>query len=395
MRFLLLGLFLPVLFLAGCWDKREINDLALVLAAGIDKKKDKTIELSVQLAVPQAMGGGQQGMGSGVGGGGEGRTVIVGTADGVTVFDAMSKLQEKIPRRIFWGHNRVIVIGEEMAREGIGPQLDFFVRYVQPRLRAYLFVSKGKAAEVLNILSPLENSSAELARELANFRFGLRVTVKDFLQMLNGDSGAAALPWLEVAPTGSGKDEKEPKTLRLNGTVIFKEDKMVGRVDDKVTRGLLWVRDEIELAAITIVQDTGRGLISLELLRSRTELVPEIKDGKWTMTVKVDTVNDIVEDGANLDVMDPRIVRDLEKEVGEDIENRIRQALNKVQKGMKADVFGFAEAFHRRYPGEWAKAKERWDEIFPEIEVNIIGKAMIKSPGLSTEPQGSKERGEK
>ena len=45
------------LLLAGCWDRVEINNLGIVLAAGLDKTADDKFEISVQMAIPEAGGG--------------------------------------------------------------------------------------------------------------------------------------------------------------------------------------------------------------------------------------------------------------------------------------------------------------------------------------------------
>lgn len=58
-----------LLLLGGCWDRVEINDLAIVTAAAIDEKGANRVELSLQIFVPKSMGG--QGQGQGGGGGGE------------------------------------------------------------------------------------------------------------------------------------------------------------------------------------------------------------------------------------------------------------------------------------------------------------------------------------
>ncbi|MDP4086958.1 MAG: Ger(x)C family spore germination protein, partial [Bacillota bacterium] len=46
-------MMLSAFFLSGCWDRREVNDLALVTAAGIDKKSDGLLELSVLVFIPK------------------------------------------------------------------------------------------------------------------------------------------------------------------------------------------------------------------------------------------------------------------------------------------------------------------------------------------------------
>jgi spore germination protein KC len=207
--------------------------------------------------------------------------------------------------------------------------------------------------------------------------------------MLSGDAQAAALPWIEL---NQGQGGNKPSDIRLNGTAVFKKDKMVGYIDDKVTRGVLWVRNEIELPAITIEPKEAEGAISFILLDSNTKLIPKITDGTWEMTIKVVTEDDIVQNGTNLNVMNPEVVKKLQKQLEKDLENRIQLALDKVQKEIKADIFGFAEVFHRQYPNEWEKVKDHWDEKFPQIEVKIDSEVHIKRPGMSTTPQGLPEK---
>jgi spore germination protein KC len=369
------------ILLTGCWDRVEINDLALVLATGLDKTDDDKIELSVQLAIPKAMGGGQ-----GMSGGG-GKTTTVEKATGETIFEAMSRLQEKVPRRIFLGHNQVIIIGEKLAEEGIQKHIDFFARHPDPRIEAFTFVTDGKAIDALKVIPDLERSSAEIARELANFKVGLSVTVKDLLQMISSEAGATALPWIEVEQEPEGKGG-----LRVNGTAVFKRDKMVGRIDDKVTRGVLWLRNEIELSAVTFKPEGAEDQISFNLLRSRTELIPKIENGNWKMIVKIVTEDDVVENETKLNLMNLKIVKKLEKQLAEDIDKRIRLTFEQIQKEMEADIFGFADAFHRQYPDQWSEVKDQWNEKFPEIKVEIKSKAYIRRSGMSTSPQGVPEK---
>jgi spore germination protein KC len=383
----LLPLFLcgAVLPIAGCWDRKEINDVLLVSAIGIDKTNEK-VELSVQIVVPKATGGGQQSMGGSEGGGGGGTNpTFVNSATGTTIADAMAKLQEQISRKIFWGQLKVLVIGEELAKEGIREHVDYLARHPQSRLRIHVFVSKGKAANILEVLPPLEKSSAESARELANLQFGMNKTMKELLQMLKGEAGAAALPRIEEVPPKTG-GEKDHTTLRLNGTAVFKKGKMVGYVNDELTRGILWVRNEIKRATITIEPKEAKGHVSLELIRAKTQRIPHIEKGTWKMTLKAVAEDDVVQNAANLDLLQPTVIKMLQQQAEKDLENRVYMALEKVQKGMKADIFGFAEAFHRKYPKQWAAAKDRWDQIFPHVEVKVDAKVYIHRPGLSTEP---------
>lgn len=189
---------LPVLFLTGCWDRTELNDLAIITAAGIDKKSESKIELSVLVYIPKAAGGDQMGGG---GGGGQSQQVLVRSAEGETIAEAMSVLQQKFPRKLFWGHNEVFVFDEELARErNIRGGIDFIMRHPQTRERSHIFVSKQKVAKLFSLQPPLERDLAEVLRELASLRIGVEVTMKDLGQMFIGESGAAVLPYIEMLP---------------------------------------------------------------------------------------------------------------------------------------------------------------------------------------------------
>jgi spore germination protein KC len=60
----------------------------------------------------------------------------------------------------------------------------------------------------------------------------------------------------------------------------------------------------------------------------------------------------------------------------------MKAALEQVQKVMHADIFNFAEVFYRKYPKEWEQAKDKWDEVFPNVEVHIQVASKLLSPGI-------------
>ncbi|MEH7376233.1 Ger(x)C family spore germination protein [Neobacillus drentensis] len=375
------------LLLAGCWDRTEVNDVTLITGVGIDKKNENTIELTAEVYIPKALGAGG---GSSGGSGGSPPETIIRSGKGKTIADAISNLQEKIPREVFWGHTKVIVIGEKLAKAGIREPLDFLARTPQTRLRSNVFVAKGKAKDIMALLPPLESSSSEVLREIAASKVLMDITLKDVLQMLSGDAQAAAVPMVTIDPAAKGLEPLQTVSY-INQTAIFKRDKMIGQISDKLTRGVLWTRNEIKQATVTIKSKEGKGNVSYRLLRANTELIPEIKYGKWKMKVKVITEDDIILNGTDLDLTTPKFTQMLQKDLEKDLKYRISQTLEKVQKELKVDILGFSEEFHRKYPQEWKKAKKDWDEIFPSVEVTFDMKATVRRPGLSTTPQGLPE----
>jgi spore germination protein KC len=369
-------LSINTLFLSGCWDRTEVNDLAIITAAGLDVTDDHKLELSVNLFVTSSSGGQQMGGMSGGEGGGQS---IVRSAAGLTMADAASKLQQMLPRKVFWGQDDVFIFGERLAKQGIVEPMEYLTRYPAPRERANVFVSKGLAKDVLRLQPSIERSVGEVLREMAKSQTGLSITMKELAQMLAGKANAAVIPWLEI-----NQDQDDQKSIPfINGTAIVKNGKMAGRMNDLATRGIMWLRNEIKNATVTVSPKGTKGYVSFYLLRSHTELVPHINGDNWSVTVKIETEDDIVENTTDLNLMEPEHTQELETELRTDIENRVKKALTQAQKKMNADIFNFADAFYRKYPKEWNQAKDRWDEIYPKVEVKLETNPKITRAGLT------------
>ncbi|WP_338473206.1 Ger(x)C family spore germination protein [Niallia sp. XMNu-256] len=379
-------LCLTSIFLTGCWDRTEVNDLALILAAGIDKGKDNNVELSAQIYIPQGSQGGQSGMS---GGGSSGGQSFVRSAEGETIADAMAQLQVVLTREIFWGQNEVLIIGEKLAKEGISEHIDFWMRHSEPRIRANVFVSKERPKKVLGAMPELERDTAKQLRKIVQTDIGVKVTVKDLSEMLSGESNAAVLPYVENLPP-SQMDSKSKEVPIIKGTAILKEGKMVGKLDDKEIRGILWPRNEIKSGVITINIENEQGYISLNLLRSQTKLTPSIKNNHWRINIKTNADLEVVQNTTKLDLFDPKIINKVEQKVINEIEARERLAFSLVQKKLQADVFGFADEFQRKYPQIWKQKREEWNEIFPEVDVSFDTRVKVERTGLAT---GEKNKG--
>lgn len=389
--YLLLLLIVFAMTSTGCWDRREINDLAIVLAVGVDRNpNDKTV-LSAQIFFPRVAGGGPQGSTGGSGSNSAGQTFMV-SADGLTVADAMTRLQSKLPRSLFWGQGEIIVIGEEAAAKGIQSYIDFFLRYVQFREHAYTYVSKNKAADFIKLQPPLERSSAEVLREMGNLKLGAQITLKELAQKIDGASQSALLTRIRIVPFSAATDPTH-NNIQVAGIDIFNKDKFVGSLEEKSSIGILAVCNELETKIFSFPIPGFPGYISVNLLHSNTRMIPHIDNkGIWSMDLFVDIDGELVLNTTDHSNFDPKFVEQVKQAWSKVINQSIQASLQRVQKEMKTDAFGFAEVFYRHYPRAFNQVKERWnDQVFPEVEVRTHIKAQINRIGKSTVPQGVPE----
>ncbi|MGB9887901.1 MAG: Ger(x)C family spore germination protein, partial [Moorellales bacterium] len=246
---------------AGCWDRREIDELALVSTVAVDREKGQTV-VTAEFFRPAAL---SQQTGSGAGVTMTGRQSHLAVGRGPTVFRAIEDIGVKLPREVRWAHANNILVGEEMARRGLRELLDFWDRDPEARRSTHLLLAWGPAGEIMRrAQSAFE---LDLGREIAGLEqaapqtgYGYIPTVHTVIEDLAGESRATFLPVLVLSPTnvpppavsGSGggggpRGAAEPApppvvlTARLYGTGLFLGDRLVGRLNPRQTRGLIWV----------------------------------------------------------------------------------------------------------------------------------------------------------
>ena len=142
----ILVLFL-LFFMTGCWNYHELNSIAISTALAIDKKDDE-YEISILIANSKK---GQVSAEKG-----ESQTVVY-SAKGNTISDALKNIDLENPRQTYIGHLAVIVISEEVAKEGLMDILDLLLRNSESTKRFYIAIATDYSAkDIIQIISPLE-----------------------------------------------------------------------------------------------------------------------------------------------------------------------------------------------------------------------------------------------
>ncbi|GGG71590.1 Ger(x)C family spore germination protein [Paenibacillus radicis (ex Gao et al. 2016)] len=379
---------LCLLLTTGCWDRVEVNDLAIVTGAGFDLTDDNKIKLTIQIFDP-----GSSSESSTMGGSpsNERKQPLLESAVGLNTADAASKLQELLSRKFFWGQADIFVFGEKLAKHGIQDPMDFLTRHPHPRERANMYISKGNADSILQWEPHIERNSSEVLREMSALQSGLDIKLLDVIVQLGSDVHTTVIPWVSM------KTSDNKPTPYLGGYASFQDLKLNHWYNQQKTRGLLWLRNEIMTATLTAKPgDDDPGVVSLQLLDTRCRLTPSIQGNKWRMKVTVTTKGDLVQSTSSMDVTKLENIEKLEDLFEGVITKRISSAVQTAQKS-NTDVLLFAREYHRHYPKQYDTAKLNWKTIFPAIEVEYETEMTILRTGLigkNTSLSKSRKEGE-
>jgi len=370
--------FLLIISLCGCWNNRELNQLSVVMGIGLDKpEKPYNVEVTAQIVKPSKIAA----AGS-KGGGGDGKAYWNIKDKGDCVFGTFRDMVNQSNHKLYFPHNQVIVMGKSLAEDGVSKYLDFFMRDPETRLNVLVFVAKGTAGEILdtqpeldklpavNMVNVMDAQSRAVSQTIS-------VKLKDFKARLISKTTAPVAPYIEL----TGEDEP---IVTITGTAVFKGDKMVGLLNKSEGRGLNWVLDEVKSTVID-VKSSQNSIVSMETIRAIGKFSPEIEGDKIKIEIDILEEGNIGEQTGPEDLSSLSEIEHLKNQKSEVIKSEVLAAIKK-SKELKADIFGFGEAVGRKYPVEWRDMEDKWDEIYPKIEVEVNVKTQVRLMGRISKP---------
>ena len=373
---------LVICLLSGCWGRTEVNNIAIVSATGLDLTENDLIRVTLLLAVPRLVG-----TSSGNGGGESKLETTAGwvvSEQGKTVTEAYNKLQGKLPRKIFFSHNRVIVIGEKLAEKGTFPIFDFFIRNRQAQLKSFILFTKAEAEDVLNFKPKFEKLASEVMKGELKVSMGSSVQLGNFITMIMDVGQEAYAPQITIVPSKNGENGLD-NLMVSKGAAIFQEDKLIGWLNDTETVGLLWIRNEMKEGTLTvdIPGNLGGGYVSGELANVRSQVLPAAHQGSIKMDIDFSALLNVTENTSKLDLNTPANRTMLSNLFANEVKERMEMLCMKVQQKFHSDIFGFGQIIYKQDPQVWHKDYARkWETLFADMKVDISAKVQLVQTGL-------------
>ncbi len=377
-------LLVILLLLSGCWDRKELEKLAIVTGIGIDYGEEgDDYQVSFQIARSGEVKTPGSSSQDGGGGGGGSKSVWLLKSKGATIFDAVRNATLQSSRRLFLSHNQVVIINKEVAEKGLLPVIDFLIRDHEPRLNEWLLITREQAETILSLESGLEKISAlAIADLMRNYYLSSKiraVNLHEFAGTLLAKTTENTLPIIGVVKTD------QEKGMVIEETGIFKSDKLIGYLNKKETRGLLWVLGKTQDGVVVVELPGEEGKVSLEIFGAKSKISSKVSEGKIRFEIDIAEVGSLGEQTSYANLSSREKLSLLENLKAKVIVEEVEAALKKAQE-CKADIFGLGEYLQRQNRKEWEKVKDNWGELFPHLEVKVKVKTKIRWLGLLTKP---------
>ncbi|KRF07136.1 hypothetical protein ASG89_17460 [Paenibacillus sp. Soil766] len=382
-------LLLILMLATGCWNRKELDEISIATAIGIDKKGDN-YSISVQLLntdeITSTKGGNQRMP-----------VVTLQLSSGNTIFESFRKLTTSSPRKILSSHLRILVIGEDVAKEGIANVLDLLSRDHELRSDFNILLARNATAnDILQVLTPLEKIPAnKLYSSLISSEKNWGVTTNvDLHQLIYDLVDAGKDPVLSsIHIKGDSLKAKSrenlssvlpPATLEYKGLGVFHRDHFVGWLTDRESKGYNYAINNIKSTVIALPCQQSKGLMSIELMSSRSKLKVKFVDNQPRVFINLRAEANIGEVACELDLNSTKTIQAIEEQLNEEIKGTILDSVAKA-KSYKSDIFGFGAAIHRANYKQWHLMKDNWDQTFAHLPVEVTVQSKIRRTGSVVE----------
>ena len=371
---------IPIIFLlTGCYNYREINELAIVSGVSI-RKVDNEIELTTEVINPKK----EQDASSG-----EEPEFIIYSSRAKSVQEAIRKMMKESPRKMYGAHIEILVIDEGIAREYLMDILDSFAR--NPEIRSEFKVLVGKSDDILKITTPLEKISSENIRNsLENnnkyLGFANVVTYHELISNVLNPNIELVLPVLSMKGNVNLGEDKEnisntsvKATSIIDGMAIFRNNKLIGYLTEEESLTYNILRDSVKNFFIrTSGHDNEYIVHEIIRLSSKMEFDKNKNEMKITLTGK----SAISEVNEKIDLENLEEVSKLEKELNQELKKMVERSILSIQKKYNSDIFGFGDVIYKSYPKYFQKIKDEFKQDgFQNMKVNVSVKIKGQEKG--------------
>ncbi len=381
-RAIALLLLLPLL--TGCWSRRELNDIALVIALGIDLVEEGVYEVTLAVAGSGAAGGGK-----GQQGGESLPSRIVVSGQGRSFAGVLRDIELRLPRRINLTHTLIVVVGERLAEQGLGNTLDFILRAPEFRLQGNIMMVRGGSVRTLLETEPImESLQTKALSEIAHARVGLEMRLWEFFSARATTYRTPMLPVVDLIQNPDTGPEGQRYAAKLGGAVLLRNDRVIEYLDAREVRAIKWLRGHGREGVLTVPcgEEPGQEDVSFRILQAGRRIRPTLQGGRPAFTVSLTGRLRVTEIQCTRPLMQHEVHEQLVRRAEEELHNLIVRVIEKLQ-AAEADPLFFGEQVRALYPAVWRQLGERrWGETWRETPVTVSVDLRLQTTGLMSNP---------
>ncbi|GMA99104.1 Ger(x)C family spore germination protein [Pelosinus sp. IPA-1] len=398
--------------LSGCNGARESNEVAYIIAMGLDKAEEKgMVTVTYKIAKPSVEGSKEPGGDA---------FLISNTA--VTIAESLNLLNSIIAAKPSLSHTKVLVLGEELSRQGLTDIWGSLFRYREYRGSMFVLIARGTAKQFLEESKPTTNMSPAKYFETVLISgeesgYFLRTSFHQFYHRLKSRSSQPYATLVAINPQSGKGQIAVPKvpggkingyiageipreggtSAEFAGTAIFSGDKMVGMLSTTETRMLSMLLGAYHRGFLSVEDPLDpKSYVNVYLrLGSSPKIKATLEDGHPLITVKILLEGEFTNITSGINYEEDSYLKLVESQINNVLQEEMVNFIKHTQE-LNSDVAGFGYYMHPLFSNMQDFLDYNWNEKYNQAEVHVEINTKIRRTGLMlrTVPMEIIEKGE-
>jgi len=314
-----------ILFISGCYDYVEINNLVIISGIGIDYNNEKYI------VTIEALYNEENNESSA-----KGKTV---TRSGKTLTDAFNNISLTLDKEPYLAHLKVIVISTEIANNHMNSLFDFFLRNNQIRnIFNVVIADNSSPKEILETTDKTFKVSSEKIKDLLeNNQYSNYISKNTYFKKIVSDYLSK-----EKNITLSSIKKTE-NTLSLGNLYYFDNKKIKGKLTDNEA-SILSLLDNKKLQSYFKYKCKNNKYVVINVYNNK----PKIIINKNEFIIKNNIEAEVIENDCNINLEKNINQKKLSNKFENIINNKTEDFVNKI-KINNADILGINNKYYLKY----------------------------------------------
>lgn len=349
---ILIVIFCAIIF-SGYIHEQDLDDLAYVIAVGIDVGNNDNLELTFQISIPSENGSNNNSSSSSSSSSEkESSDTLNKSVECSTINSGLNLVNNIVSKRIDFSHCKFVVFSEEIASRGIYEYIYTLENDLELRSNCNIIVSTSEAKEFLDSSNPVLESSTAKYYEIiitANKYTGYtsNVTLNSVFTSISDTFGEICTILGHVQE----EENSEPEIV-LSGLAVFKGDKMVGTISVDETFPYLIVTNQLNESSISCYSPFSED----KLMDFH---VSTFANTKHTVTLEGDNPHiatniyldaTILSSSDDFNASSPSDIAKIEEALSNYIKDEVNNYYEKTSKEFKSDISGLGKYVVYQFP---------------------------------------------
>lgn len=353
--------------LTGCWDRQDPENMAFVVAIGVDIGPKNDYLFTFAIAVPKPLSSGSQNTS------GPAKPIVVHTVEGSNIISALLASQSFIARKLTLTHAKAFILGEELAKKGVMPVLSEVVRSREFRRSFYVLTTHGSAETYIQTIKPTMETDISLwfELELDPNNMGTMIPPNSrfhnfIIDMEKIGVGAIAIQTafrkdilegnVDLSSGKNDSDGKQPIVGNQNageiqrsgetpveffGTAVYKGDKLRGFLNGNETKNLFMLRGDFKRTTWDFTDPANKKLnLTIDMkAQKRTVMKVKRKNNQVSVYFEITMEGDLISVQSSADYTKEKNRKKLERAVEKQLKKEATDLLDKTIHKWGVDCF--------------------------------------------------------